>query len=306
MRSASLLPPVGRPDAWRSCFSSALPRGDRPPVSRLRTLPRVKFSQATMDALGWYVYMLSDPADQHPFYIGKGTGPRAFQHAKDAKDRADHPELQSRKHARILEIQAMGREVSVDVLRHHLRDEHEAYEIESASIDLVGRLRPRSLLNLVSGRHSEASGLISADEAEIRYAAPLMPDPGVPVVLVSLNHSWYPGMTDEELEEWTARWWRAVQTPPYVVGVHRTIARSVFRITGITDRKKGDRDWESDVGRPHPRHGFVVAPAPEMRHVIGSSVDGLLGNQNRWSFRYIRAEHFAVRDSALTAEAPPP
>jgi len=38
------------------------------------------FSQKTIEELGYYVYVYSDPDTHKPFYVGKGKGNRAFDH----------------------------------------------------------------------------------------------------------------------------------------------------------------------------------------------------------------------------------
>lgn len=44
------------------------------------------FDEKTQKALGYYVYMLIDPRDDRPFYVGKGVGNRIFNHVKNAID----------------------------------------------------------------------------------------------------------------------------------------------------------------------------------------------------------------------------
>ena len=39
------------------------------------------FDTKTQKALGYYVYMLIDPRDDRPFYVGKGVGNRIFDHS---------------------------------------------------------------------------------------------------------------------------------------------------------------------------------------------------------------------------------
>ena len=38
------------------------------------------FPEKLIEDLGYYVYMYSDPKTKKPFYVGKGTGNRAFSH----------------------------------------------------------------------------------------------------------------------------------------------------------------------------------------------------------------------------------
>lgn len=104
--------------------------------------------------LGWYVYLLRDPRNAEVFYVGKGLGNRAFAHEVAARDVVDHPELQSAKAARIASITAEHAQVRVEVLRHHLGSSAQAYEVESAAIDVIDAISPDTLLNVVSGHHS--------------------------------------------------------------------------------------------------------------------------------------------------------
>ena len=43
-----------------------------------------EFSKKTLENLGYYVYVYSDPDTKVPFYIGKGKGNRCFDHLNDA------------------------------------------------------------------------------------------------------------------------------------------------------------------------------------------------------------------------------
>ena len=43
------------------------------------------FSQKTIDELGYYVYVYSNPDTHKPFYVGKGKGNRVFSHLIEAK-----------------------------------------------------------------------------------------------------------------------------------------------------------------------------------------------------------------------------
>jgi hypothetical protein len=186
-----------------------------------------------------------------------------------------------------------------------LPDETTAYLVESAAIDLFDRLHPGSLLNLVAGHHSGKYGLADAHEIEIPYAARPMPNPGVPVVLTSLDQTWEPGMAEPDLAEYTARWWRLDANlkprPVYVLGVHRQIVRAAYKITGLELRKEGDRGWEDDEpGKP--RKGFTVEPAPGLAHCIGTSTLGLLSANPQWSVRYLTDADFAARDAPCRPE----
>jgi uncharacterized protein len=112
------------------------------------------------------------PRTSVTFYIGKGRGDRAFQYQAAATTSVDHPEVQSAKAARINEIAAAGGHVQVDVLRHGISSEPQAYEVESAAIDLVNSLSQATLLNVVLGHHHAQRGLMTAEGIEVLHAAP--------------------------------------------------------------------------------------------------------------------------------------
>jgi hypothetical protein len=107
--------------------------------------------------LGSYVYLLVDPRDGRVFYVGKGEGGRCFQHLAEARTTradslGDYTKLRT-----IREIEASGRAVRIDILRHGLTPE-EALVVESAAIDLLGL---DDLANRVRGRHSRDLGRTS-------------------------------------------------------------------------------------------------------------------------------------------------
>ena len=87
----------------------------------------------------FYVYALKDPRTSPalPFYIGKGTGSRAFDHlvTPDA----------TRKYARIKEIEAGGAKPIVDVLVQDLT-EPQALRLEAELIAAFGTIDSGGML----------------------------------------------------------------------------------------------------------------------------------------------------------------
>jgi len=98
------------------------------------------------------VYALRDPlACGGIFYVGKGVRDRAYHHARHAK-RVEGSETSAQlKLDRIREIHDAGRVVGVEIIRHELRDEWEAFEVEAAVIDAL-EIAGVDLTNVVAGR----------------------------------------------------------------------------------------------------------------------------------------------------------
>ena len=80
----------------------------------------------------FYVYELIDPRDHKVFYVGKGTGDRAYQHQK-FQDGNKNPH----KDRKIKKIIAIGKEIIVNIVKENL-NEDQAYRLESKIIKKIG------------------------------------------------------------------------------------------------------------------------------------------------------------------------
>lgn len=228
-----------------------------------------KLSQSTIEKLGYYVYLLIDPRDGEPFYVGKGVGNRINHHLLDAlvvrKD-------EKKKIQTVRAIQEVGLDVSLKILRHGLTEE-EAFEVESAVIDYIGQ---NNLTNLVMGHHSTDRGLMSLDDIKIKYEA----EPAnfnEQAILININKKYFQGMSAEDIYEATRISWKISIPKASKVKIVCSVYRGIIREVFIIDR------WLADSTRPG-RSYFegTVAPAKIRNKYIHKSVVAHieLGNQN--------------------------
>ena len=130
-----------------------------------------QFSKETIKAIGYYVYILVDPKNNIPFYIGKGCGNRVFSHVKSIQKGKTNSS-----HSKDLYIQKIQNrtkhknEVLHYIVRYGLTHEH-ALLIESVLIDLFNQKmniklsNSTSLTNINDGFYSDR-GCITAEALE--------------------------------------------------------------------------------------------------------------------------------------------
>lgn len=194
-----------------------------------------QFSQAVIESIGYYVYVLKDPRNSEIFYIGKGVGNRIFQHLLCAVE----TEWQTDKLNLIREIQSTGKQVEHYILRHGLKEE-EALMIESACIDLIGL---NNLTNAVKGHHSWDEGLKTIDEIIQHYDAKniIITEPAI---IININRKYRRFMSDDDLYNATRSAWKLgmkKNKAQYVIASYRGLVREVYKIKSW--HQVGDR-WE--------------------------------------------------------------
>ncbi len=187
------------------------------------------FDQKTITALGFYVYMLIDPRNNKPFYVGKGKGNRVFQHVEDAKN---NPSISTDKYDIIRDIEKSARVEHV-IVCHGLRSEDEAYRIECVLIDTLDYLG-HGLTNVVLGHHSTQTGIMTTAEIIGLYSATQLNSIANDCVIININGQYNRCMGPNGIYQATKGTWRMnanrVKNIKYVLSEYRGLIIEVFEV----------------------------------------------------------------------------
>jgi hypothetical protein len=229
---------------------------------------RLEFLPGVAGKLGWYVYALRDPRHQTVFYVGKGKGNRAYQHARHTG--AGGGTLLDDKRGRIRAIQTAGLQVIVEVVRYKLPDDKAAFDVEAAVIDALTHCKSSELKNRVRGHGHDTRGWAGLDELR-RLEAPRVEIPPElrPALLIRPNREYRYGMDAQPMWEITRGFWR-MRRRDYSTAfcVHGGIIRGVWWVTGWDPRS----DWQ-----PGKRRALLGEPADDLwSSYVGGSVGHLL------------------------------
>lgn len=234
------------------------------------------FPPGVADRLGYYVYSLTDPEEDRPFYVGKGIGDRIFAHMHQALVSP----LETDKLDTIRSVLSRGLEVNCRILRHGLT-EKEAFEVEAALIDYIGL---RELTNAVSGHYANVRGGMSIPEVIALYQAPEV-EIVEPAILILVSRLFERGIDDDRLYQITRGDW--------VLGERRSKAKFAFSVyNGIVRQVYEIGEWiPVDPSQPTQkakrRWRFDGVVSTALEHYIGTNVTRYIkpGAQN--PIRYV-------------------
>jgi hypothetical protein len=251
----------------------------------------------------YYVYLLIDPRNDQIFYVGKGTGLRFASHLEEqiVGGEQPSPDELGAKQAIIDAIRGRGDEPVVEFARRQIANEHEAYLVEAALIDVLRRHGSPELANLVRG-HGTGMGLATLQELREELATPVL-ETDQKALLIKLGdwrsqpdaelprpgHGYRHGMSDAALYDSTRAWWRISPEValgyPYAVCVYGGVTRAAWEIDHRSWRissgtlyagriafegrrvRPGENAYEEFIDRQGRR---VPATRPDGRAVFGS------------------------------------
>ena len=249
-------------------------------VTRSVSRAPAAFPPGVAEKLNTYVYLLVDPRNGRPFFVGSGRGDRCHRHVSAARVGATSDSKSSKypRLERIREAEADGRTVRVEILRHGLtRAEAELVEISVA--DVLGLGHATELEFQRGPAVDVGAGL--AKQAKFK--------PSHRVVLLRIGPHGTPADYEQVRHGWRmARRWMDIaspRSPRWAAIVAGDLVATVYRI---------DR-WEPSPSPSLPavgfgvlRFSFVGTPSRELDdRYVGRSVSAHLGRGTPSAITYI-------------------
>lgn len=187
------------------------------------------FDEKSRQQLKYYVYMLLDPTDNKPFYVGKGIDNRVFNHLACALTDSD---TSNAKYDKIREITQSGQTVKHIIVRHGL-SESESFQIEASLIDTLTYCG-LFLSNIVGGHNSIEKGLMTSEEIVRLYNAQPLDGMGSDCILININRTYKRGNGTNPIyqatkETWLISEWRLPHIK-YVLSEFRGLIVEVFEV----------------------------------------------------------------------------
>jgi len=213
--------------------------------------PPAPMPHEAIEKLGAYVYVLRDPRNGEPFYVGKGRGSRVYHHVwmvmgqlhriestEAAADTTDSKVTTDEKNKRIRSILDAHLLPEHWIVRHGIEpsdnSDRAAFAIEQALMDGIALTNVTPLTNIMGGHVATEHKVHLAEELALRYAAPLAPALPRPCVLLLVNEAAVPGVDVYKAARccWRAgAQMRATPDLPIIVFANEVV-REVYRANG--------------------------------------------------------------------------
>lgn len=245
------------------------------------------FDEKTRQHLRYYVYMLFDPRDKRPFYIGKGLDNRVFNHLNRALTDID---ISNAKYDIIREIEERGQAVGHIIIRHDLTED-EAFKIEASLIDAFiysGIL----LSNKVGGHNSIEKGLMTSEEIIRLYNAEPLNQIEPDCIIININRKYERGKGLQTIYEATKETWTISESKlhqlKYVLSEYRGLIVEVFKVNNWYPKERGYLPNAQRHGQTKIGFGFngEIASADIRDKYINKSISHLKKKGAASAIRY--------------------
>ncbi len=217
--------------------------------------------------------MLIDPRNNKPFYVGKGTNNRVFDHIEHAVNKpSDFSE-------KCDTIRAIGADkVRHVIVTHGLKTEDEALKIEAMLIDVLNHYYGSQLTNAQSGHHVNKTGIMNTNEIKRIYSAEQLNKIGDDCVIININGQYNRAMGEEAIYNATKECWRMgkdkVKKIKYVLSEYRGFIVEVFEVDEWYTKERPYGPNSKKAGHTYYGWGFngKIAPAAIRDLYINKSI----------------------------------
>lgn len=230
------------------------------------------FDEKTKEHLKYYVYLLIDPENDEPFYVGKGQNNRVFDHInQEIQEGTENLKYQ--------EIQRIGSKKVKHIIVRHGLSESSAFAIEASLIDtfrFIPSLNKFARGNIQGGFNSIEKGLMSSNEIISLYNAELLNSIDEDCIIININGTYKKGAGTDGIylatkETWKMAEWRSALYK-YVISEYRGLVREVFKVENWYTKERPDK-----YGKLYNGYGFdgVIASETIRNKYINKSIKGI-------------------------------
>lgn len=214
------------------------------------------FDQKTIENLNYYVYMLIDPSNDEPFYVGKGKDNRVFAHIN--QEIAEDTE-----NLKYLEIDQIGRDKVKHIIVRHGLSEKEAYGIEASLIDTFRYIPSFNRFvkgNIQGGFNSIEKGLMTSDEIIRMYRAVPLDAISDDCLIININRSYKRGAGLNSIYNATKETWdikaHRREKVNYILSEYRGLIVEVFEVESWYPKDRPYNKNAKKYGQTYTGYGF--------------------------------------------------
>ena len=214
------------------------------------------FDERTKGNLKYYVYLLIDPENNEPFYVGKGKDNRIFAHINQEIDDDDD----SLKYA---EIRRIGPEKVKHIIVRHGLSEKESFAIEASLIDTFRYIPSFNRFvrgNIQGGFNSIEKGLMTSNEIIRMYNAQSLDNIEDDCLIININKSYKRGSGVDAIYNATKETWRIEERRrekvKYVLSEYKGLIVEVFKVDRWYPKERGYNPGAKKYGQTYTGYGF--------------------------------------------------
>jgi len=251
------------------------------------------FDEKTIQKLGFYVYLLKDPLENIPFYVGKGKSNRIFNHLNCAIEN----ETKSDKLDKIRKIIGRKKNNIIEhvIIRHGLT-EKESYLLEASIIDFIEYFQ-HNLTNIQGGHNSIEKGLMTTDEIIRYYNAKPLKSIENDCIIININKNYKRGIDPLGIYKATKACWSINKNRlinkngdikiKYVLSEYHGLIVEVFLVEEWYEGERGYGKNAKNYGKTKKGMCFegIVAPDNIRNLYINKSIIKKRGEANVIKFK---------------------